>query len=246
MPGVAVFNPLGILSLLSSKMSHLLFPFLILCGFLTSNFAVGSPLWNALSNEQKGQLLDRKPIVIEEDVMGCPWPRLTIYHLVRSSPAKVAAVFWDSELDSQYLPHCQSVRILARPFPTIQEAQFTLKMPFFLPDEVYVSRIEVKHPSSETYDLSWHVLESLYAKECTGNVRVENVGGNALLCYKNLLIPKSSFAGLLRSQANLRVEESVRALASEVEKETKNSSPLLKSQLENLAIALGLPSHAVR
>ena len=220
-------------------MSRLLFPLLMLCGFLTSGFAFGSPLWDALSNQQKGQLLEGKPILIEEDVPGSPWPRLTIYHLVRGSPAKVAAVFWNSELDLQYLPNCQSVRILARPSPPVQEAQFTLKMPFFLPDEVYVSRIEVKRPSSETYDLSWHVLESLYAKECVGNVRIENERGNALLCYKNFVIPKSSFAGLLRSQASQRVEESVRALASQVEKESKSSSPLLKSQLEDLATAVG-------
>jgi hypothetical protein len=227
-------------------MSRLLFPLLMLCGFLTSGFAVGSPLWNALSNQQKGQLLEGKPIMIEEDAAESPWPRLTIYYLVRSSPAKVAAVFWNSELDSQYLPNCQSVRILARPATPVQEAQFTLKMPFFLPNEVYVSRIEVKRPSSEIYDLSWRVLESLYAKECIGNVRTENEKGNALLCYKNFMIPKSSFAGLLRSQAGLRVEESVRALAFQVEKETESSSPMLKSQLEDLAIALRLPSHSVR
>jgi len=227
-------------------MSRLLFPLLMLCAFLSSGFAVGSPLWNGLSTQQKGELLAGKSIMIEEEVAGSPWPRLTIYHLVRSSPAKVAAVFWNSELDTEYLPHCQSVRILARPSSTVQEAQFTLKMPFFLPDEVYVSHIEVKRPSSEIYDLSWHVLESVYAKECTGNVRIENEKGNALLSYKNFMIPKSSFASLLRSQAGERVEESVQALASQVEKETASSSPLLKSQLEDLARALRLPDHAVR
>jgi len=217
---------------------------MMLCAFLTSALAVDAPLWNGLSSQQKGQLLAGKSLAIEEDAAGSPWPRLTIYHLVRSSPAKVAAVFWNSELDLQYLAHCQSVHILARPVPQVQEARFTLKMPFFLPDEVYVSRIEVKRPSPESYDISWHVLESVYAKQCAGNVRIENEKGMALLCYKNFMMPKSSFACLLRSQACEQVKESVLALASQVEKETASSSPLLKSQLEALAMALGLPNHA--
>ena len=174
-------------------MSMLFFP------FVTGSLLASDPsLWERLTPQQQGVLNSGRQVVVEEEVPDNPWPKLTIYQLVRSSSADVAAVFWNSELDTKYLPNCKSVRILSRKSPEVHEAEFTLKMPLFLPDELYVSRIAIKSPSPSIYEITWKVLESRYSKECNGFIRIEPHGDQALFSYQNFVKPRGNFAGLLR------------------------------------------------
>jgi Polyketide cyclase / dehydrase and lipid transport len=203
--------------------------------------AEAGTIWNALSSRQHAQLAAGKPLVIEEIAPDLPWPRFIIYHLVNAPASKVAAVFWDSELDPKYVPNCLSVSIVSRPRPWIHEAQYTLKMPLFLPDEVYVSRNELSRPSPETYEIRWKVLESRYTKSCSGNLRIEphgEHGEKSLLRYTNLVEPGSRIAGLMRSKAGAQVIESVQALVHQVDQEMAGSPSLIEMQLEVLEKAL--------
>ena len=203
-------------------------------------------LWKSLTPDQKAQLPSGKPVVTEEEVEGNPWPKLTINQLVKASPAQVAAVFWNSELDTKYLPNCSSARVIARPSRSVQEARFTLKMPLFLPDELHVSRITVKRPVLDTYEIAWNVLESRYSKECSGTIRIEPHGDHSLISYQTLVKPRGNFAGLLRWPAQVIIVDSVKALARQVETEAATQSPLLSSQLQALGTALGLPAESLR
>ena len=189
-------------------------------------------LWSGLSPTQQARLTAGKPVMIEEVIPGNPWPRYTIYHLVQGTPKQVASVFWDSELDPQYVPNCTSVRILSRPQPHVQEAQYTLKMPFFLEDELYVSRNELHTPSPGVYELSWNVIKTRYTKGSTGDLRVEPFGDGTktLLRYRNAVEPASRFARLLRSKAGAQVVDSVVALVRQVETEMKTGRDLVERQ----------------
>ena len=196
-------------------------------------------LWEQLTPQQQTLLSSGKMVTVEEEVPDNPWPKLTIYQLVKSSSSDVAAVFWNSELDTKYLPNCKSVRILSRKTPEVQEAEFTLKMPLFLPDELSVSRIAIKSPAQSVFEITWQVLESRYSKECNGAIRIEPHGDKALFRYQNFVKPRGNFAGLLRWPALATIIDSVKSLVHQVETEKQKNPQLLASQLQALEVALG-------
>jgi hypothetical protein len=199
-------------------------------------------MWSALTSTQQELLQSGKSLVIEEAVPNNPWPRFIVYRLLKSSTDKVAAVFWDAELDPQYVPNCLSTRMISSPKPTIHVAEYILKMPLFLPNEVYLASNELKSPSPGVYEISWNLLKATYITGSTGTLRVEPQSESetqALIRYSNLVTPGSSIAGLLRSTARSEVVESVDALAKQVESEIQKSPQLLESQLQKMNYALG-------
>jgi hypothetical protein len=216
---------------------------LLLASTLTLSAASDDSMWSGLNPQQQGLLLSGKPLVLEEPVEGNAWPRYTVYLIVQSSAKQAAAVFWDCELDPKYVPNCLAVQIVGKPSPWVYEGQYTLKMPFMLPNEVYISRNELKLPSPDVYEISWNVLHAHYIKGSHGNLRIETLpNGNpsgALMRYTNLVMPGSSIAGLLQSQARCQVVESVRALVSQIESELHSLPQLLNHQVEEIDHALG-------
>lgn len=211
----------------------------ILPGFST---AARASLRSELNSRQQEELSSGKPVVLEEEVPGEPWPLMTIYQQVVCSPAELAGVFWNSELDPDYLPGCLSVKVLARPSPSVHEARFTLKMPFLLPDEVYTSRIElIPQPPGlpESYKIRWQILESRYSKSCRGEIVMEGSGGGTLFRYRNFMSPRSRIAVLMRAPAKDRLVQSVEAMVAQVARERKQSPELIERQRNALRLALG-------
>jgi len=212
---------------------------------LTAWASSESGLWSKLNGSQQQQLCSGIPVMIEEDIPNNPWPRFTVYHLTKASPSQVAAVFWDCERDPDYVPNCLSVRLLSCPQPWIHDGEYTLKMPFFLPDEVYVSRNEVKLISPEVYEISWKVLRSRYIKGCSGNLRLEPHGESTILCYSNLVMPGSRIATLLRTRAGNQVLGTVSSLVQQTEKEIAKNPTLMERQLHEMENSLA-PAPRVR
>jgi hypothetical protein len=212
--------------------------FLLLLAGAAASLSAEESMWSALTQQQHAQLLAGKQVVLEEEISGKPWPRFTIYHLVKGTPADVAAIFWDCELDPKYIPDCLSVRIISRSAPWIHDGEYTLKMPLFLPEEVYVSRNELKRHSATSYEISWKVLRSRYSESCSGSLRMEEHDGKTLLCYSNLVVPGSRIARLLRSTAGNQVVSSVQALVRQIASEIEMRPQLLEQQLHSLEHAL--------
>lgn len=220
---------------MNSRLIRCILLFVALTGQLIGS---ESTLWDRLTTQQQSILNSGKQVLIEEESPGNPWPKLTIYQLVRATSADVAAVFWNSELDPKYLPNCKSARILGRPSPEVHNAEFILRMPLFLPEELYVSRVTIQSPSVDVYEISWKVLESRYSKECYGKIHIEPHGESSLFSYQNFVKPRSNFAGLLRWPALATIVDSVKSLVHQVESEKKNSPELLAVQRQAVEIAL--------
>lgn len=198
--------------------------------------------WSGLSLRQRALLISGETIILEEEISGNPWPRFIVYHLVKASPSEVAAVFWDLKLDPQYIPNCATVTILNAPSPSVVEGEYTLKMPFLLPDEVYVSRNMLRHSGAEDLEISWEVLRSRYTKSGRGAITLQRQEGGTLVRYSNLVEPGSRIAGLMRKSAGRQVVESVKALATQVTMEKTASPDVLEKQLKTLREALESPS----
>jgi len=198
-------------------------------------------VWNGLPHFEQRELLAGKTVEFEENVEESVWPRFIIYHLVKASPSAVAAVFWNCEKAPEYIPNCTSVKILDTPERGVVNAQYTLSMPFFLPDEVYISRNQVKKLADHDFDIVWKVTQSRYSKSSIGSLRVEEHDGMSLIRYTNLVTPSSRFAGLLRNSAGKEVMESVNALVARVLFEHEKTPELLEKQVHALDQSLGSP-----
>ena len=225
---------------------HLIVGLLLFPAATGSLLASNLPLWERLTPQQQMVLNSGKQVVLEEMIPDNRWPKLTIYQLVKSSSADVAAVFWNSELDTKYLPNCKSARILDRPSHDVHKAEFILRMPLFLPEELYVSRITIKNPSEHVFEISWKVLESRYSTECNGMIRIEPHGDLAFFSYQNFVKPRNNFASLLRWPAQATIVDSVKALVHQVETEKQKNPQLLASQLQAVEQAVGLPPGSLR
>lgn len=206
--------------------------------FMQSTRAEGE-VWNGLPRSQQRELLAGKAVELEENVDESVWPRFIIYHLVKASPSAVAAVFWNCEKDPEYIPNCTSVKILNSSEPGVITAEYTLSMPFFLPDEVYVSRNQLRKLSDHDYEIVWKVTQSRYSKSSVGSLRVEEHDGMSLLRYTNLVVPSSRFAGMLRNSAGRQVMESVKALVTRVALEVEKTPALLNQQIQALGLSGG-------
>ena len=225
----------------SVRRTHFLYLTLatILFTGLASVPVVAADYWEGLSSRQRDILSAGESLVLEEEMPGNPWPRFIVYKLVKATPAEIAAVFWDLRLDPKYIPNCLSVTITASPAPNILEGEYTLKMPFFLPDEVYVSRNTLHRHSDEHYEISWEVLRSRYTKSCRGSVDLQKLDRGTLLRYTNVVEPGSKIAGIMKNSASRQLLASVKALVSQVASETANRSELLEKQLKTLGEASG-------
>ena len=220
-----------------------LFPFLILAALLVAGLAPvrlsAADYWEGLSSRQREILISGESLILEEEVPGNPWPRFIVYHLVKATPSEVAAVFWDLRLDPAYIPNCLSVTIIGSPSPNVVDGEYTLKMPFFLPDEVYVSRNTLRLHSEDHYEICWEVLRSRYTKSCRGSLNLQKVDRGTLLRYTNVVEPGSKIAGIMKNSASRQVLASVKALVSQVGAESANRSGLLDKQLKSLGEAAG-------
>jgi len=191
-----------------------------------------------LNSQQREMLKTGKPLLVEEESPGNPWPIFTIYQMVKASPEAVAAVFWDCEQDPKYIPNCLSARIISHPKKRVVEAEYTLKMPFFLPDEVYVSRNELMIPDHDVFEISWEVMKARYIKAGLGSIRITPMGEDSMIRYNNFVMPGSKIARIMKAHASSQVAESVNALVQKVLDEQSHDAPLLESQLSALRKAL--------
>lgn len=212
---------------------------LVLTGLAPLTASPSTNYWEGLSSRQKAILTSGETLILEEEVPGNPWPRYIVYHLVKATPAEVAAVFWDIRLDPKYIPNCLSVTIINSPARNVLDGEYTLKMPFFLPDEVYVSRNTLRRHSDDHYEISWQVLRSRYTKACAGSLNLQKEESGTLLRYTNIVEPGSKIAGIMKNSASRQVLASVKALVSQVGVELGNRSELLEKQLKSLGEAAG-------
>jgi hypothetical protein len=227
-----------------SSLPRFSLPLLLLASALLAHATIASEInfWNALSQRHRDLLTSGETIILEEEISGNPWPRFIVYHLVKATPSEVAAVFWDLKLDPQYIPNCATVTILSTPSPSVVEGEYTIRMPFLLPDEIYVSRNMLRHPGSDDLEISWEVLRSRYIKSGKGALTLQAHEGGTLLRYSNLVEPGSRIAGLMRKNAGHQLVESVKALVAQVTREKTNSPAVLEKQLKTLQEALQQPS----
>ena len=194
-------------------------------------------LWETLTASQQEVLNTGKQILVTEQIPNAIWPRFHIYRLVPAAPRDVEAVFWDVNDDAHYVPDCMKVTVDSRPAPNIVEATYYLNIPF-LPQEVSLVRTEVTLLPQGIYNNTWTVLSSKYSQSGSGSFLIAPQNKGSLICYTNFVIPKSSIACMLRSQAESQIKATVKAIAQRVEYQLKEAPQYHAEQLQQIDAAL--------
>lgn len=219
--------------------------FLFFVGIFQTSWGADT-LWSTLTASQQEALNARKQILVTEEIPNAIWPRFHIYRLIPAAPRDVEAVFWDIKDDTNYVPDCMKVTVESYPAPNIVEATYYLNIPF-LPQEVSQVRTEVMLLPSGIYNNTWTVLSSRYSQSGSGSFLIVPHKKGSLVCYTNFVVPKSSIASLLRSQAESQIRATVKAIAERVEYQLKKNPKHHAEQLQQIDTALktGSKSSAV-
>ena len=197
-------------------------------------FASPAPGWAGILDEldetQRSLLETGSQVVVLEDIEGKPWPRVSVYSRVDASPPEVAAIFFDYASAKSFVPNLLKSEVSRQISPTTAEVDYGLKVPIF-PDEFYTVRSEVRALKPEGYSIDWTLVRAVMTKHSMGSFRVEPHKEKAIFCYRNLVIPASNVAKLLRGSAIKQMKDTASAIESHVEKEKQENPAALKQKV---------------
>ena len=205
--------------------------------------AATAGLLEDLSRNQQLDLEKGDLIVLEQDILGKPWPRVQIYKRIKATPEEVAAVFFDYDQAKTFIPDVLESKISKKIAPCVVEVDYEVNVPI-LSDEAYTALNEMK-ALGESYQVSWTLLRALQTKAAEGNLLIEPFeNGSSVIRYTNLVTPSSGMAKILKGPALFRMQKTVLAIGEKVEKQ-KSSYPLeLAAQVARLREALESPIEA--
>ena len=178
-----------------------------------------------------------RQVVRTENIEGMPWPRFSIYQIVKAKPEEAAAVFFDYNNARDFIPNVKLSEISREINPRCQEVSYAVDVPI-LPDECYTTQNTLSLEDS-SYRIQWKLLKATSMKSTEGSFSVEPMGdGQCLIRYRNLVDPGSKFAPVLRSFASKQIVETVAAIAAEIESQKVNKAAGLQQKVERLQTAL--------
>jgi hypothetical protein len=207
-----------------------------LIGLPVVGFASG--LSGELSRAQLAEVTGGGQVVMTEDVEGLPWPRIRAYRVVNATPAEVAAVFFDYENAKAFVPNVIKSQIATEHSLCTKDVDYAVDVPI-LPDETYTCRNVMTSDREGSFCIAWKLLRAKSTKSSEGSFQVEPFGDRTLMRYQNLVVPGSSFAGLLKHAAVDQLRATVEAIAREAERLRRDDPAKLAKKVAELDAALG-------
>lgn len=197
----------------------------------------GGPISGELKPGQLREAEAGKQVIEFEEVDGVPWPRITVYQVVDASPEEVAAVFFDYGAAKTFIPNVLKSDVSKVVSPCVVEVDYGIDVPIF-PDEFYTARNSLSKAGEDVYKVEWKLLRAVQTKDAVGNMIVEPHGDKTLLRYRNLTVPSSSIAGLLKGPAIDRMKGTVQAICREAGRQKKEDPKGLETRVQALRKAL--------
>ncbi|MFZ4777655.1 MAG: hypothetical protein ACOYM3_19975 [Terrimicrobiaceae bacterium] len=194
-------------------------------------------LLDALDAAQVESLRQGSQVLVLQEVAGLPWPRVRVFQKVKATPEEVAAVFFDYRNAKAFVPKVIKSDIARLLSPCVIEVDYGIDVPI-LPDEFYTARNTLKADQDGGYLVSWFLIKALQTKASEGSLRIERWNEGSVILYTNLVTPSSGMACLLKSTAIEQMRNTVRAIASRVEKQKAEHPEALKEEIQALQQAL--------
>lgn len=175
-----------------------------------------SGVMDDLSAADAGRVRGGGQVVVAKDVVGKPWPLVTVYQKVDASPEETMAVFFDYNNAVDYVPNCLKSEITQRIDARTFDVDYTVDVPI-LSDEEYTVRNQLSDEGNGGLKVEWRVLRATSIKSSEGSLVVEPLGSGSVLRYQNIVEPSSIAAPLLKGVAVGQMSEMVEALVERVD-----------------------------
>jgi hypothetical protein len=207
---------------------------------LAASNARADGIWEKLSAEQKAAISRGEQVMVTEDMPGKPWPKVTLYQRVATTPEEAAAVFFDYERAVEYVPGLKKSRISRRIDARTFEIDYTLGIPV-LADENYTTRnrLSAYAAGGSAFSIDWTLTRADSTRFSEGFARFETLGTGCLFAYYNYVVPSGGLADKFRKRAIRQVSEAAQAVRKQAEQEKSRAPALLTRQVEALQRALG-------
>lgn len=189
---------------------------------LYSIVASSYPRCSSLAKDSLTKIKTGEIFSVEVEMDNEPWPQITLYALVKTSPQKAMTLFTDFNTHSEYFPNITESKILKGPIENIPlktkkwEVAYTMKTPWPLMDEKYQLVDTLKEMMSQDkktfYQLDWLSTQTTQVNKITGQVVFEQIDDWTCMSYTNLVSPAAiPGLSLLKSQAVERAQDAVKA-----------------------------------
>jgi len=217
---------------------------------VAASLGAQSPSFESLSEAQRTAVKRGEPVQLLIPVGSSAWPRSVVFVFIDASPEESAAVLSDYEIQSSFVPHMKSSRIVARHGGNDTDVEYVIDIPVF-PDERSVSRQWVSGADGE-YQVHWKtVFADSLKPEGSRTVGLAtflpfaNAAGRqgTLVIHDQTVVPNSVFAGVpFVKRKGIQVSiESATATARQVEMERTKQPAQLAAQVKRFREALAAP-----
>jgi len=171
---------------------------------------------------EKQNLFKGKMILKERHIADFPWPVVTIYSIVNTSPLEATAIFAAYPTQMDYVPNMKSSRPVKHASATDVHVEYIIDLPWPIPDSKFITGNKVSKLQENTYKVEWYLVRSNSTYDNRGEVIYIPYQGKTLMKYRTFVHPKSFFAGLFKGTMINDVRESLDVIIKHIEK-TKNS-----------------------
>jgi hypothetical protein len=177
------------------------------------------------------------------------WPQGTVYQRIDATPEQAAAVFFDFNHHSEYLPHVlkSDSSFVDRGISRVDYTVGLPYLPFGLGQENYSLDYHLEYNARDKgYSMSWHLSRSgSFTEYSQGSIRFEPMeSGGTLVAYDSFVLPYAAYYLAASNSLVIEVSKSIlrsvtNSIANQIKKERNLESGRLDQQIKVLKKALG-------
>lgn len=183
-------------------------------------------------------LKQRRVVIKARDIKGHQWPEVTAYALIDASPSECAAAFSYYPDQTYYSHNLTSATPLREVTSTDVHVSFKMDMPFPFSSSVTVTGNRLSQPEEGEYQIQWYFIRSNYSKDNHGKAVFSPFQSKTLYTHRNVIIPKSSLAGMFKKNMIRNTKSSAGAFVEFVEDLKKKHPERLKRYIRLMDRAL--------
>ena len=205
----------------------------------TSSFASS---FDSLDPPLQEQIKNGAQVPIFTDRAGSPWPEATIYQRVDSNPDEAAAVFYDFERHTKFIPGVVEAKIQAGGNgKDLVEVAYALSVPMYGKQHYTVMNKLSTEDAGKSYRIEWTFIKADSSiQNIQGNVKFEPFGTGTLMIYTNTITPSSSVPTwkFIIDRAKENIKGAAKSIVEQTNKEKIYQNDFLQQQVEKLREAL--------
>lgn len=176
-------------------------------------------------------------VIKMEDVKGSPWPEITYYALIDSTPLESIGLFAAYDIQKDYIPNILKSMVTKSISPTDIITEYVLHLPFPLSNARYTHGARL-YKFDDDFVLTWYMVESTSSEEVRGHVYFTSTNGKTLMRYRTYVKPKSMLGSFVKNAMLKDVKATMIAIKNFIEKNKREQSAINSKYSEFITRAL--------